>query len=90
MLRPLWTTMSSYSSWGQRRPGRGAQVAATWPAAPFLPPALRLGLALKPTFPPIRSSTSLLSSPSTIFKGICVFSTPAGAGAQLLLQFYSP
>lgn len=52
MLRPLWTTMSSYSSWGQRRPGRGAQMAATLPAAQFLPPAaLRSGLALKPTFP---------------------------------------
>lgn len=71
-LRPLWTTMSSYSSWGQRGPGRGAQVAATLPAAQVLPPTLRTRCCLEAQVPRSQFNFPASSSLSTTFQVTCV------------------
>lgn len=50
-LRPLWTTMSSYSSWGQRGQAEGLRRLSPCWLSDFLHPPRQLGLAWKPKFP---------------------------------------
>ena len=70
-LRPLWTTMSSYSSWGQRGQAEGLRRLPPCPLPKFSHPPWEPGAAWKPEVPAPESESQLLVL-TTTFKVICV------------------
>ena len=81
-LRPLWTTMSSYSSWGQRGQAKGLRQLPPCPLPKFPHPPWEPGAASKPELPAPKSKSQLLvlSPPlprSPVFSRPCGLSSPS-------------
>lgn len=92
-LRPLWTTMSSYSSWGQRGQAEGLRQLPPCPLPKFSHPPWEPGAASKPEVPAPESESQLLvlspppSRPS-VFSRPCGLSSPSAATGSLPLCLY--
>lgn len=83
-LRPLWTTMSSYSSWGQRGRAEGLRQLPPRPLPKLPHPLWEPGAASKPEVPAPKSKSQLLvlSPPlprSPVFSRPCGLSSPSAA-----------
>lgn len=84
-LRPLWTTMSSYSSWGQRGQAEGLRQLPPCPLPKFPHPPWEPGAASKPEVPAPKSKSQLLVLSPPLPRSP-VFSRPAASQVLQLPQ----